>query len=83
MPRNIVIPARFAPLLFALLLSCVMSLIVAGIATLRAIGWTPDFAALWARAWLSAWLVAFPAVLVIAPFTRRVVARLVGQAAAR
>lgn len=72
MPR---IPHRFAPLVFGALLSGFMSLIVSGIATARALGLPPDFLARWLSAWLAAWTVAFPAVLVVAPMVRRIVAR--------
>lgn len=71
------IPHRFAPVLFGLLLSGTMSLLVSAVSTLRAIGWLPGFVSVWIGAWLAAWLVAFPAVLVAAPLTRRFVLRLV------
>ena len=71
------IPPRFAPILFGLILSGLMSLLVSGIATWRAVGLPADFMALWLNAWLSAWAVAFPAVLVVAPITRRLVGVLV------
>ena len=69
------IPAKLAPVLFGLILSGLMSLIVAGIATWRAIGLIDGFVAIWITAWLNAWMVAFPSVLVIAPLTRRFVAK--------
>jgi hypothetical protein len=71
------IPRKFAPVLFGLILSGLMSLLVSGIATLRAAGPIPGFTALWAGAWLTAWLFAFPTVLFAAPMARRVVERLV------
>jgi hypothetical protein len=74
------IPARFAPVLFGLILSGLMSCIVSGIATLRAIGLPPEFFVTWMSSWAFAWAVAFPAVLVLAPFTRKLVARLTGPA---
>ena len=70
---------RFAPYLFGLLLSGLMSLFVSGIATLRAIGLVEDFPGLWMSAWVSSWLVAFPTVLVVAPVVRRIVARVVRE----
>ena len=73
------IPARFAPVVFGLILSGLMSCIVSGIATVRAVGMVPGVTGLWMEAWLSSWLVAFPVVLFVAPLTRRVVARLVRQ----
>lgn len=67
------IPKKYAPLLFSLILSGLMSLLVSGISTFRALGLVPDFVTLWSRAWLTAWLFAFPAVMVVAPVARRVV----------
>ena len=70
-------PQKFAPALFGLILSGLMSLLVSGISTYRAIGFGDSFAGMWVSAWLTAWLVAFPVVLVVAPLTRRAVALLV------
>ncbi len=70
------IPQRFAPLLFGLILSGLMSLLVSGISMLRATGLVHDFLSLWTGAWLTAWLFAFPVVLLIAPLARAAVARL-------
>ncbi len=72
------LPARFAPILFALLLSGMMSCIVSGIATLRVTG-LDGFATAWMAAWSFSWPVAFPTVLVVAPMVRRMVARMVRQ----
>lgn len=69
------IPPRLAPVVFGLLLSGFMSLIVSGVATLRAVGVVPGLFGLWMSAWVSSWLVAFPSVLVIAPVVRRMVER--------
>lgn len=70
------IPARYANLLFALLLSGVMSFIVSGLSTWRAVGLVENFAGLWFGNWAVSWATAFPVVLVVAPLVRRVVARL-------
>jgi len=70
-------PKRFAPALFGLILSGLMSLLVSGISTYRAIGFGESYAGLWLSAWLTAWLVAFPVVLVLAPFARWAVGLLV------
>lgn len=64
-------------MLFGLILSGLMSLLVSGISTYRAVGFGEGYTGLWFSAWLTAWLVAFPVVLVIAPLARRTVARLV------
>jgi hypothetical protein len=71
------IPARFAPVLFGLILSGLMSFIVSGVATFRALGLPPGFMVAWVGAWLPSWAVAFPVVLVVAPVTRRIVGALV------
>lgn len=70
------IPARFAPILFGFILSGLMSCIVSGIATLRAVGVTDGLMVQWMTAWATSWAVAFPLVLVVAPVTRRLVAAL-------
>ena len=70
------IPAKFAPLLFSFFLSIIMPCVVSGVATLNAAGLSDDFAALWAAAWYKSWIVAFPTILVVAPLTRRFVARI-------
>lgn len=72
------IPARFAPILFGLVLSGLMSWLVSGIATLRAIGFGDELLAQWLGGWLTSWLIAFPTVLVVAPVARRIVNRVVG-----
>ncbi|ODV43345.1 hypothetical protein AWV79_18285 [Cupriavidus sp. UYMMa02A] len=71
------IPSKYAPHLFSLVLSGLMSLIVAGISTYRAVGLVPDFSRMWVNAWLTAWVVAFPAVLLVTPVARRAVQMLV------
>jgi hypothetical protein len=69
------IPRKYEHLLFGLVLSGLMSFIVSGISTLRAVGLVPHFAQIWTSAWLTAWAVAFPVVLFVAPLARRLVQR--------
>ena len=69
------IPRKFEPYLFGLVLSGLMSLVVAGISTLRNVGVVEGFTGLWVGAWLTAWLLAFPIVLFVAPLARRMVQR--------
>lgn len=75
------LPARYAPVLFGIILSGLMSLLVSAISTLHAIGAGAEFLHVWISAWLTAWLVAFPVVLLVAPVTRRLVEQLVGSPA--
>jgi hypothetical protein len=70
------IPAKYAPLLFGLILSMCMSGIVSGVSTLSSVGLVDGFFGLWGGAWLKSWIVAFPAVLVIAPLARKLVGKL-------
>jgi Protein of unknown function (DUF2798) len=70
------IPARFAPVLFGLILSGLMSCVVSGIATLRALGLHPGFVGDWMGSWAISWAIAFPTVLIVAPITRRIVGAL-------
>jgi hypothetical protein len=67
------VPKKYSPILFGLILSGLMSLLVSGITTLRTQGLSPVFVGLWLTSWLTAWAVAFPVVLFVAPLTRRVV----------
>jgi len=73
------IPQKYGPILFSLLLSGLMSLLVSGIATLRAAGLAYGVLGLWMSAWLAAWLVAFPTVILVAPFTQKIVGALVSK----
>jgi hypothetical protein len=68
---------RHEHLAFGLLLSGMMSFIVSGISTLLARGVTPALPLQWLGAWVPSWAIAFPAVLVVAPFVRRILHRLV------
>ena len=70
------IPARYAPMLFSLILSCWMSLLLTGVATLRTVGLHAGVLKAWLGAWLTGWPIAFPTVLVAAPLARRLVAKL-------
>lgn len=74
------LPVKYAPALFGLILSGLMSLLVSGISTCRAVGFGERLISLWPGAWLAAWAVAFPVVLVLAPLVHRMVARLVKDA---
>lgn len=69
-------PAKYGPMLFGLILSGLMSLLVSGISTFRAVGPAADFASLWCGAWLTAWAFAFPAVMLAAPIAQKAVRRL-------
>lgn len=76
-------PKRFEPYVFAATLSCMMSFIISGVSTFRALGLVDDFLAIWIANWLTSWAIAFPVVTVVAPFARRIVARLIAEESPR
>jgi len=65
--------AKLEAIAFGFVLSGTMSLLVAGVSTLRAAGLVNGFIELWLSAWLASWAVAFPVVIVVAPIARRIV----------
>lgn len=71
------LPHSYEHVVFGFLLSGMMSFIVCGIATFRAIGFSDIFIEKWLGAWSFAWPVAFATVLVVAPFVRLCVKKLV------
>ena len=70
------IPARYSNLLFGGLLSAIMVTIISGAVVLVTQGFNAEFPLRWAKGFATAWPIAFPTVLVVAPFVRRVVAKL-------
>ena len=74
------LPRRLEPYAFGFLLSGFMSLLVSGVATLVSLGLNEYFVPAWIGSWLTSWTIAFPAVLVVAPIVRRILARIVKPA---
>jgi len=70
------IPARYSNLLFGALLSIIMVTIISGTVVLINQGYDEHFFAHWFKGFATAWPIAFLAVLVVAPFVRRLVAKL-------
>ena len=71
------IPARFTWLVMPALLVFLMTFVVSGVSTLRAIGLSPDFVSKWMQAWLISYVVAYPTMLAVGPTVRRIVAAIV------
>lgn len=71
------LPRKYEHIAFGFLLSGMMSLMVSGFATAISLGLHADFLKLWLMAWLPSWTLAFPVVLVVAPFVRRILGRIV------
>ena len=64
------LPPRFNHFVVPLFLTFFMTSIVAAIATINAVGLSGSAIPLWARAWVASWVVAFPAALIMLPFSR-------------
>jgi Protein of unknown function (DUF2798) len=67
------LPAKYNTVAFPFVLSIMMSCIISGVSTLRALGWTEGIFGKWMGAWGISWLIAFPTVLVILPVVRKIV----------
>jgi len=74
------IPARFALALFGALLSVFMVSIVSAFVLATSQGVHPGFAARWMRSCATTWPVAFVALTLVAPWVRKVVARVTAPA---
>ena len=70
------IPKRYGPLVFAVLLTCLMTLVISGVATAINVGFPPDFIGRWVRAWLPNWAIACPVLLFMRPVVQRLTERL-------
>ena len=77
---GIEVPARFGGLVMPLLLSIIMTCVVSGVATLKALGFTAEALASWPSSWAVSWLIAFPTLLLALPLARRLTSRLVESA---
>ncbi len=71
------LPPRYNAIAMPLVLSMLMTIIVSGISTVNALGFTPGWTWLWFKAWLLSWAVAFPVMVFVLPIARRIVARFV------
>jgi hypothetical protein len=71
------LPARFNPVAFPFVLSIFMSCIVSFVSALRTVGFADFALSKWLAAWGLSWMVAFPAVLLVLPIARKIVATFV------
>lgn len=72
------LPARYAPILFSALLSTIMVAIVSAFVLVTTRGLYAELPAQWLRSVLTTWPVAFPTVAIVAPLVRRLVTRMTG-----
>jgi len=70
------VPRRYSPIVFAVLLTGLMTFVISGVATVINIGLPADFLARWASAWLPNWAIACPVLLLVRPIVQRLTERL-------
>lgn len=68
------LPASWAPHLMPLLLSMLMSGLVALVVTVKLYDGSQVLFFTWLNAWLSSWVIAYPCLLVVLPLVKRIVA---------
>ena len=83
MPRLVIrrLPARYAGVAMPFFLSILMTFVVSGISTLKALGFSAAFLQTWPLSWALSWVVAFPTLLLVLPVVRRLVALVVAPPA--
>ncbi len=74
------LPARWRPLMFAILTTGFASFMVSGISTLRALGPGPGFFVAWIEGWLCSWPVAAVAMYFISPYVRGLLTQMTHEA---
>jgi len=70
------IPRRYRPVVFAVLLTGIMTLVISGVATAINVGFPVDFPSRWVHAWLPNWAIACPVLLLVRPYVQRLTDRL-------
>lgn len=65
------LPMAWATIIIPFFLSCFMSGMISFINMLRNLGWYDGFLSFWFQNWMISWAVAFPVVLVMLPWVRK------------
>lgn len=73
------LPPRSLRFVLPFLVSAMMSCLVSGISTFRAVGLAPEFMTLWGGNWLVSWAIAFPLLFVVMPVAARFARLLVAE----
>ena len=76
-PRFRKLPARYAAIVLPFFLSCIMTCLISAISTLRGVGLAPGVLQLWLGSWGVSWLIAFPTLMAVLPFVRRLTSKVV------
>jgi hypothetical protein len=69
-------PKKYFNLIYALLMSIIMGLMMAAVLTAILTGLSGDYVTRWLKAFIQVWPVAFPILLILAPFVRKLTAGL-------
>lgn len=77
LPRPRKLPPRYGAVVLPFFLSLMMTFIISGISTLRALGLGQEFLRAWPAAWAMSWVIGFPTLLVVLPAVRRLAALVV------
>lgn len=73
------IPEKYLHQVQAFLLSGFMSFIMSGAISFINLGAIDGFLTIWIRAWLLAWCIAFPAILTVFPFARKLALKIASK----
>jgi hypothetical protein len=73
------ISAKYLHQVQAALLSCFMSFIMSGAITLINLGLVEGFVGAWLHAWIFAWALAFPTILLVFPFARKLAMKIASK----
>jgi len=74
------ISSKYLPLVQSFILSCLMSFLMSGVITLFNLGFIDGFFIIWAKAWLFAFSIAFPTILMVFPFARKLAMKIASKA---
>lgn len=73
------LPKKYSNLIFAFFMGLMMSGLMSFVISLLNIGWIEGIWVIWLKSWSIAFFIAFPAIVVIAPVVRKLVAVLVSD----
>ncbi len=73
------IPSKYLQLVQSFLLSGFMSFIMSGIITFINLGLIDGFVLIWLHAWIYAYIIAFPTILLVFPFARKLAMKIASK----
>ena len=73
------ISKKYLHIVQTLLLSGIMSFIMSGAISLINLGFVEHFTQLWIHAWLVAYAIAFPTILLVFPFARKLAVKIASK----